>query len=83
MRCAETIARGTIIKIIVMTWNDMMICIAYWMYAIISPTCIVESAIAWPPTHMMSSETRFISSIMNGIANDMTRWVKRFVHARS
>ena len=72
MRCAETIARGTMMKIIVMNRNDMMICIAYWMYAI-----------AWPPTHMMSSETRFISSIMNGIANDMTRCVKRFVHARS
>ena len=76
-------ARGTIMKIIAIIRNDMMICIVYWIYAIMSPTCIVDSAMACPPTHMMSSVTRFMMSIMTGIVTLITRWVKRFVRVRS
>ena len=82
-RSAETMARGTIMKIIEIIRNDMMICIVYWIYAIMSPTCMVDSAMACPPTHMMSSVTRFMMSIMIGIVRLITRWVKRFVRVRS
>lgn len=82
-RSAETMARGTIMKIIEIIRNDMMICIVYWIYAIMSPTCMVDSAMACPPTHMMSSVTRFMMSIMIGIVMLITRWVKRFVRVRS
>ena len=82
-RSAETMARGTIMKIIAIIRNDMMICIVYWIYAIMSPTCMVDSAMACPPTHMMSSVTRFMMSIMIGIVMLITRWVKRFVRVRS
>ena len=70
-------------KIIAIIRKDMMICIVYWIYAIMSPTCMVDSAMACPPTHMMSSVTRFMTSIMIGIVMLITRWVKRFVRVRS
>ena len=61
----------------------MMICIVYWIKAIISPTCISPLSIPWAPFHIISTEMPFITSIMTGIINVMARFTKRFVLVRS
>ena len=60
-----------------------MICMAYCMKAIISPTCMVESAIWCAPTQTMSRLTQFMMNIMAGIIKTITRLTNRLVPVRS
>ena len=83
MRPAETEARGTITNIMLIMRKLIMICMVYWMKAIMSPTCMAESAIWWPPTHTISRETPFITSIITGIIVAMARNTNRLLSARS
>ena len=46
IRFAETLALGSIIDIMVIIKNDMIICIAYCINAIMFPTCIVPLSTA-------------------------------------
>ena len=55
----------------------------YCIKAIISPICIVEAAMAWPPTQIMTNVTRFIIRLIAGMVKDMVRWTKRVVSRRS
>ena len=57
----------------------MMICIVYWINAIISPTCICPSLIPCAPVHTIRTDTPFITSIIVGIINVMARLTNRFV----
>ena len=44
-RLIETAARGSMIETIVIIKKAMMICMLYWMNAIILPTCSVPMSI--------------------------------------
>ena len=58
-------------------------CKAYCMKAIMSPTCMADSATWCAPTQMISSISPFMTSIMSGIMLAMTRFTNRFVLVRS
>ena len=83
MRPAETLARGTKMKIMASIRKAMIICMAYWIKAIMSPICKVLWAMAWPPTHTISTESKFMPNIMAGISRLITRWTKRLVSIKS
>ena len=83
MRAADTLALGSITNIMAIIKKDIMICIAYWIKAIISPICKVEAAMAWPPTHIITKELTFITSIIAGIIPAITRCTKRLVWVNS
>ena len=83
MRPADTLARGTKMKIMASIRKAMIICMAYWIKAIMSPICKVLWAMAWPPTHTISTESRFMPNIMAGISRLITRWTKRLVSIKS
>ncbi len=61
----------------------MMICMVYWINAIISPTCICPSLIPCAPVQMIRTETPFIMIIIKGIIKVMARLTNRFVLVRS
>ena len=82
-RSAETAALGSITEIIQIIRNDIIICIAYWINAIISPTCIAPSLILCPPTHTIRTVIPFITSIIVGIINVMARLTNKFNFVRS
>ena len=77
MRSAETAARGSMMNIIDSMRKAKMICMAYCMKAIMSPTCMSTGATWCAPTQMMSSESPFMMSIMTGIMTTMTRLMNR------
>ena len=60
-----------------------MICIVYWINAIISPTCICPPSTPWAPTHTIRILIPFIINIIAGIIKVMARLTKRFVFVRS
>ena len=51
-----------------------IICIAYCIKAIISPTCNSPASILWPPTQTIKTDTPFINSIMTGNMIDIARF---------
>ena len=61
----------------------MIICIVYWINAIISPTCICPSLIPCAPLHTISTEIPFIMSIIVGIINVIALFTNRFVLVKS
>ncbi len=61
-RSAATAALGSIIEIIQIIRKDMMICIVYWINAIISPTCICPSLTPCAPLHTISMLIPFMIS---------------------
>ena len=63
--------------------NDMMICIVYWINAIISPTCIFPLSIPCAPFQTIRIVIPFMTSIMTGIINVIARFTNRFVFIRS
>ena len=69
---AETLARGIMMNTIDIIRKAKIICTAYCMKAIMSPTCIVPSFTWWAPTQMMTIITPFMRSIIAGIKNTMT-----------
>ena len=77
MRSADTLARGTIINIMLMNKKLMITCMAYWIKAIISPTCRLLAAICLPPNHTISRLMPFITSIIAGIMVAMLRFTNR------
>ena len=54
-RTAETLARGSMIKTKEIIRKAKIICMAYCMAAIISPTCMAPISTCWAPTQMISS----------------------------
>ena len=78
-RSADTAALGSITEIMQIIRNAMMICMVYWINAIMSPTCIVPASMLWPPTHTIRTEIPFMISIMAGIINVIARLTKRLV----
>ena len=82
-RSAATAARGSMMESMHSIRKPMMICIVYWIKAIISPTCIWPLSMPWAPFHMISTETPFMISIMTGIMKVMARLTNRFVLVRS
>ena len=56
-----------------------MICIVYWINAIISPTCICPSLIPCAPVHTIRTDTPFMTNIITGIIKVIARLTKRFV----
>ena len=83
IRSAATIALGSIIDNIVSIRNDITICIAYVINAVIEPTCITPLSILWAPTHTIPTERQFIISIITGIINVITLLVKSIVFVSS
>ena len=83
IRWADTDARGNIIEIIEIIKNDIIICIAYCINAIISPTCIVPKSTWWDPTHTIKSVSPFIISIITGIIDDINLLTNKFVLVKS
>ena len=83
MRSAETLARGTMMNMALMNRKLMMTCIAYWMKAIMSPTCRRLSAIWCPPNHTISRLTPFITSVITGIITVMARLTNSVLSVRS
>ena len=79
IRSAATIALGSIIDIIVSIRNDITICMAYVINAVIEPTCITPLSILCAATHTIPTERQFIISIITGIINVMTLFVKSIV----
>ena len=61
----------------------MMICIVYWINAIISPTCICPSLTPCAPLHTISMVIPFMISIIIGIINVMARFTNKLVLVRS
>ena len=61
----------------------MIICIVYWINAIISPTCIVPLFTLWPPIHTISTAMQFMISIIIGIMKVIALFTNRFVFVRS
>jgi len=82
-RSAATAALGSITDNMHIIRNPIIICIVYWINAIISPTCICPSLIPFAPDHMIKTEIPFIISIMIGIINVIARFTNRFVFIRS
>ncbi len=74
-RWAATSARGSMMEIMPIIKNDITMTMAYVMKAIMSPVCMVPASMEWPPTHTMSTEVAFITSIMAGIMKVMVRLV--------
>ena len=70
-RLALTFARGKIILTIEIIKNANIICIAYWIQAIISPTWIVPSSTPYAPTQTIVIHTTFMISIIIGIIIDI------------
>ena len=83
MRSAETEARGTMMNIMLIKRKLMMTCIAYWMKAIMSPTCRLLCSICLPPNQTIISEMPFITSVITGIMVAMARLTKRVLSVRS
>ena len=81
MRPADTLARGSITLMREIIRNAAMICIVYWMKAIMSPTCMLPASMLPAPTHRISTHTPFMASIIMGIMPPMSRptnsWVLR------
>lgn len=75
-RSAATAALGSIIEIIQSIKNPIMICIVYWINAIISPTCICPSLIPCAPVHTIRTDTPFMTNIITGIINVIARLTK-------
>ena len=69
-------------EIIQIIRNAIIICIVYWINAIISPTCIAPSLTLYPPIHTIRTVIQFIISIMVGIINVMARLTNKFVFVR-
>ena len=78
-RCAATSARGSMMAIMPIIKNDITITMAYVMNAIMSPVWMVPASMYEPPTHTISTDTAFITSIMAGIMNVMVRLVNSCV----
>ena len=70
-------------NIMLMNKKLMMTCIAYWMNAIISPTCRVLCSICFPPNQTISSEMPFITKVITGIMVAMARLTKRVLEVKS
>ena len=62
--------------------KDMTIIIAYVINAVKAPTCMFPASILCAPTHTIPMESRFISIIIPGIMNVMTRLVNNMVFVR-
>ena len=83
IRPADTAARGSIINIIDSIKKEKMMCIAYCIKAIISPTCKLDSAIWCAPTQMISNIIPFIMTIINGIITANIRPMNNVVFVSS
>ena len=83
MRPADTDARGRKMNIIDIIKNENTICMAYCMKAIISPTCICAWATWCDPIQMISSDSAFMITIIEGNMPDMTRLTNRVVPVSS
>ena len=83
IRLAETDALGNITDNIDNIKNDIIICIEYWINAIISPTCITPASILWEPTQTISIVIIFIINIIVGIITDIIRFTNVFVFLKS
>ena len=82
-RSAATCARGIMIDTMEINKNAIMICIAYWINAIRSPTCIFPASILEAPTYTINTVKPFITSIIVGIINVMALFTNKFVFIRS
>ena len=80
---ADTDALGSIIEIIEIIKKLITICIAYWINANISPTCITPLSMLSPPTHIIKIDTPFIISINNGIIIDIVLFTNIFAFVKS
>ena len=60
-----------------------MICIAYWINAIRSPTCIFPASILDAPTYTIRTVKPFMISIIVGIINVIALFTNKFVFIRS
>ena len=63
--------------------NAIMICIAYWINAIKSPTCILPASILEAPTYTIRTVNPFMINIIVGIINVMALLTNKFVFIRS
>ena len=70
-------------NLMLMNKKLMITCMAYWMKAIISPTCRLLAAICLPPNQTISSDRPFITSIMKGIMVAMARFTNSVLPVRS
>ena len=82
-RSAATCARGIIIDTMEINKNAIMICIAYWINAIRSPTCIFPASILDAPTYTIRTVKPFMISIIVGIINVIALFTNKFVFIRS
>ena len=63
--------------------NEIIMCMAYCMNAIISPTSSVSSPAAFAPNHTMATFTKLIMSVTAGISDEMVLCTNLVVKVRS
>ena len=80
---AETLARGSIIEIIDIIKKAIIICIVYWIKAIISPTCIFPASTAYAPFQIIKIQIPFIIRVIIGIIKAITLLTKRLFLVKS
>src|SRR5690554_3140356 len=79
----ETMALGRMMETMDSMRKDIMICMVYWMYAIISPTCMFPRSTWEEPTQTMRMLKAFMMSIIRGCMMPMSLDTKRLVFVRS
>ena len=76
-------ALGNITDIIVINRNDIIICIVYWIKAIISPTWILPISICLAPNHIINIVVISIINIIKGCIKDIALFINRFMPVNS